>query len=84
MKIEVLGSGCPKCKQLYEMTQKLVTEIGIKDKVEYVSGQKGIQRLVELGAMGSPVLAVNGKIVMVGFTPDIIKIKNVILKAKGN
>lgn len=84
MKIEVLGSGCPKCKQLYEMTQKVVAEMGIKDKVEYVSGQKGVQRLVELGAMGSPGLAVNGKLVMTGFTPDTTKIKSVILKARGN
>jgi len=82
MKIEVIGSGCPKCKQLYEITQKVANEMGIKDKVEYVSGQKGIQRLIELGAMASPVLAVNGNIVLIGFTPDTAKIKNAILKGK--
>ena len=83
MKIEVLGSGCPKCKQLYEITKKAVVEMGIKDKVEYVSGQEGIQRLVELGAMSSPAIAVNDKIVMAGFVPDTAKIKAIILKAKG-
>jgi len=81
MKIQVLGSGCPICKKLYEITQKAVAEMGIKEKVEYVSGQEGIQKIIELGAMGSPALAVNGRIVMVGFSPDTAKIKAVILKA---
>jgi len=81
MKIQVLGSGCPTCKKLYEITQKAVAEMGIKEKVEYVSGQEGIQKIIELGAMGSPALAVNGRIVMVGFSPDTAKIKAVILKA---
>jgi glutaredoxin len=81
MKIEVLGSGCPTCKKLYELTQKAAAEIGYKDKVEYVGGNEGIQKIVELGAMSSPVIAVNGKIAMTGFTPDISKIKAAIQKA---
>jgi small redox-active disulfide protein 2 len=81
VKIEVIGSGCPKCKQLYEITQKVATEMGIKEKVEYVSGQDGIQRLVKMGVMSSPALAVNGKIVMTGLIPDASKIKATIMKA---
>jgi small redox-active disulfide protein 2 len=81
MKIQVLGSGCPTCKKLYEITQKAVAEMGIKEKVEYVSGQEGIQKIIELGAMSSPALAVNGRIAMVGFSPDTAKIKAAILKA---
>jgi len=81
MKIQVLGSGCPTCKKLYEITQKAVAEMGIKEKVEYVSGQEGIQKIIELGAMSSPALAVNGRIAMVGFSPDTAKIKATILKA---
>jgi len=80
MKIAVYGSGCPTCKKLYEITQKTVSEMGTKDKVEYVSGQQGIQKIIELGAMSSPVLAVNGKIAMTGFTQDTSKIKAAILK----
>jgi len=78
MKIQVLGSGCPTCKKLYEITQKAVTEMGIKEKVEYLSGSEGMQALIEIGSMTSPVLAVNGTVVMSGFTPDIEKIKKVI------
>lgn len=78
MKIQVLGSGCATCKKLYEITQKAVTEMGLKEKVEYLSGTEGMQALIEIGSMTSPVLTVNGAIAMTGFTPDIEKIKKVI------
>ncbi|MFH2021016.1 MAG: thioredoxin family protein [archaeon] len=81
MKISVYGSGCPTCKKLYEITQKAASEMSPKEKVEYVSGQQGMQKIIELGAMSSPVLAVNGKIAMTGFTSDISKIKAAIQKA---
>jgi len=78
MKIQVLGSGCATCKKLYEITQKAATQMGIKESVEYVSGSEGMQALIEIGSMTSPVLAVDGEIIMTGFTPDIEKIKKAI------
>lgn len=78
MKIQVLGSGCPTCKNLYELTKKAVEEIGSKDEVEYLVGQDGIQKIIELGIMNSPVLVIDDKPVMTGFTPDIEKIKGLI------
>lgn len=82
MKIQVLGSGCPTCKKLYEITQKAVTEMGMKEKVEYITGSKGTQTIIEMGVMQSPVLAIDGEPVMVGFTPDIEKIKKLIKNIK--
>jgi len=78
MKIQVLGSGCPTCKKLYEITQKAVSEMGLKDKVEYLYGAEGMQALIEKGVMNSPALTVDGKVVMTGFTPNIEKIKSLI------
>ncbi len=80
MKIQVLGSGCPTCKKLHEITQKALDEMGIKEKAEYLTGTEGMQIIIEMGVMQSPVLAVNGNPVMTGFTPDIEKIKKVISK----
>ncbi len=77
MKIEVLGSGCPTCKKLYEITKKAAEELGI-NQVEYVAGQKGIERLIELGATSSPGIAVDNKLVFVGFTSDIERIKKLL------
>ena len=82
MKIQVLGSGCSTCQMLNDITVRAVHELGLPDEVEYLTGNEGIQKIIEFGIMSSPVLVVNDKPVMVGFTPDIEKIKNLIQKAK--
>jgi len=79
MKIQVLGSGCSTCKSLYELTQKAVAELGLSEEVEYITD---VSKIIEMGLMTSPVLAIDGKAVMVGFTPDIEIIKDLIKKAK--
>lgn len=75
MKIQVLGSGCPTCKKLHEITQKAVNELSLDFEVEYITD---IQKIIQMGLMQSPVLAINDKPVMVGFNSDIEKIKEVI------
>jgi small redox-active disulfide protein 2 len=75
MKIQVLGSGCPTCKKLFELTKKAVEELELKTEVEYITD---IQKIVEMGVMSSPVLAINGKPILIGFVPDIEKIKKII------
>jgi small redox-active disulfide protein 2 len=75
MKIQVLGSGCPTCKKLFELTKQATKEMNLADEVEYVND---IQQILNMGVMSSPVLAINGKPVMVGFSPDKEKIKKVI------
>ncbi|PIR66907.1 MAG: thioredoxin family protein [Parcubacteria group bacterium CG10_big_fil_rev_8_21_14_0_10_36_14] len=75
MKIQVLGSGCPTCKKLFELTKQAVEELDFKTEVEYITD---IQKIVEMGVMSSPVLAINGKPVMTGSVSDIEKIKKII------
>lgn len=77
IQIQVLGSGCPSCKKLFELTKKAVEELKLKTEVEYITD---IQKIVEMGVMSSPVLAVNGKPILTGFVPDIEKIKETIKK----
>jgi len=78
MKIQVLGSGCPTCKKLYELTKEAVAQLSLQEEVEYITD---VSKIVEMGVMSSPVLAVNGKPVMVGFVPDIEKIKDLLREA---
>ncbi len=75
MKIQVLGSGCKTCKKLHEITEQAVAELGLSDKVEYITD---VQKIIAMGLMQSPVLAINEKPVLVGFTSDIEKIKKLI------
>jgi len=77
MKIQVLGSGCPTCKKLFELTKKAVEDLGLKTEVEYTTD---IQKIIEMGVMQSPVLAIDDKPVVVGFVPDIEKIKEIVLR----
>ncbi|MDR3642207.1 MAG: thioredoxin family protein [Candidatus Doudnabacteria bacterium] len=80
MKIQVLGSGCPTCKKLFEITKTAVRDMGLADDVEYVTD---IQQILNMGLMSSPVLAVDGKPAFVGFVPNVEEIKKAILKVAG-
>lgn len=74
--IQVLGSGCPTCEKLYDMAQQAVDELGLGMTVEYITD---VQKIVDMGLMQSPVLAVNGKPALAGFVPDMERIKKAIL-----
>ena len=75
--VQVLGSGCPTCKKLYELTEEIAKELKIDTKVQYITD---IQEIVKMGVMSSPVLAINGKPIISGFLPDKEKIKEEIKK----
>lgn len=61
--IQVLGSGCTTCKKLFEATKKVAGQLGIDVEVEYITD---MSKLLEMGVMTSPILAVNGKPVLNG------------------
>ncbi len=75
MKIQVLGSGCATCKKLFELTKNAVEELDLKTDVEYVSD---VQKIIDMGLMSSPVLAIDGKPVLVGRVPEAEKIREII------
>lgn len=73
--IQVFGSGCPTCKTLHQRAVQAVSELGLPVQVEYVTD---IQRIIDLGMLQSPVLAINGQPVIVGYVPDVEHIKQTI------
>jgi small redox-active disulfide protein 2 len=77
MNIQVLGSGCSNCKKLHELTQEAVKQLNLDENVEYITD---VSKIIEMGVMTTPVLAVNGKPIMAGFVPDIKKIKSLLTK----
>jgi len=77
MKIKIIGSGCPTCERLYEMVLKLKEEGKIDAEVEY---SKDISELIELGAIGSPALVVDGRLVSVGMPGSDEKLLEIINK----
>ena len=75
LKIQVLVSVCPTCKRMFELVVKAVKELELKTEAEYVSD---IQKIIDMGLMSSPILAINGKPAKAGFTSDMEKIKKII------
>lgn len=80
-KIQVLGSGCPTCQKLFELTKQAVKELDLKIEVEYLTD---VQKIVEMGLMRSPVLAIDGKPIIVGRLPEVGEIKNLICSIPKN
>lgn len=77
MKIEVIGSGCKKCKALFDITEIAVKELGINDTVLYSTD---INKIITMGLMSSPVVTIDGKPVLVGTLPDKERLKEIISK----
>jgi len=72
MKINVLGTGCPKCKQLEANVKKVLEETGKKAEMEKVTD---VNKIIEAGVMATPALAIDGKIVCSGRIPTTEEIK---------
>jgi small redox-active disulfide protein 2 len=63
MKIEILGTGCAKCKSLDKVVKQAVAEIGGFHTVEKV---EDLQKIMEYGVVSTPGLVVNGVVKSTG------------------
>ena len=72
MKIEILGTGCPKCKMLEANTQKALDETGKKAKLVKVTE---IDKIVEYGVMSTPAIVIDGEVKSYGKVADVEEIK---------
>lgn len=72
MKIEILGTGCPKCKKLMELTTEAVNETGVDAEIKKVDQ---INDIMNYGVMITPALAIDGKVVVAGKIPSKEEIK---------
>ncbi|MDD2367186.1 MAG: thioredoxin family protein [Desulfuromonadaceae bacterium] len=72
MKIEVLGTGCAKCKSLYENTKKALEESGTIAEVVKV---EDIPSIMKYGVMSTPALVIDGQVKCSGrlATPEEIR-----------
>jgi small redox-active disulfide protein 2 len=77
IKIEVLGTGCAKCKSLLKNVEKAVQESGIEAEIIKVDS---IQEIMDRGVMLTPALYIDGKSVMVGRTATVEEIKKMLKK----
>jgi small redox-active disulfide protein 2 len=79
MLIQVLGTGCNKCKTLHEMVKKAVQETGVAAEVEKV---EDIQQIMAFELIMTPGLVINGEVKAAGRLPSVEEIKKMIVAAK--
>lgn len=74
-KLQVLGTGCAKCKKLAENTEAAAKDLGIEYELEKVTQ---INEITKFGVMMTPALAVDGEVKVVGKVPSVDDIKGMI------
>lgn len=72
MKIQILGTGCPKCKKLAENAETAARELGLDYELEKVTD---INEIMAFGVMMTPAMAVDGDVKVSGklVNPEEIK-----------
>jgi small redox-active disulfide protein 2 len=75
MKIQILGTGCPKCKKLTQHTEEAVKVLGLVAEIEKVTQ---ISDIMKFGVMMTPALAVDGTVKSVGKLLSVEEIKGLL------
>ncbi|MBU4227222.1 TM0996/MTH895 family glutaredoxin-like protein [bacterium] len=66
MKIEILGTGCPKCKKLHELTEEIISKLGVSAEIVKVTD---INKIIDYGVMVTPALVIDGNVKVAGRMP---------------
>ena len=74
-KLQVLGTGCPKCRKLTENAEAAARELGVEYQLEKVTE---IDNIMSFGVMMTPALVVDGVVKVVGKVPDVAAIKSML------
>lgn len=77
-KLQILGTGCPKCKLLTEHTERAAQELGLDYELEKVTD---IEKIFEFGVVATPALVVDGEIKVFGHVPTTGRLKELLAGA---
>lgn len=75
-KLQILGTGCPKCRKLAENAQVAVREAGIECEIVKVTD---LTEIMKFGVMLTPALAVDGQVKIAGKVPAPDEIKKMLM-----
>jgi small redox-active disulfide protein 2 len=74
-KLQILGTGCPKCRQLTENAEAAARDLGIEYELEKVTD---VNDIMKFGVMLTPALAVDGEVKVVGKVPSSEEVKKML------
>jgi len=72
MRIEVLGTGCPKCQKTEELVHQALSELAVEAEVEHVTDPTAI---ADYGVFVTPGLVVDGEVKLSGRVPSLDDVK---------
>ena len=79
MKIQILGTGCAKCRALASNAEKAVKELGLNAEIDKVTG---IQDILKFEILMMPGLVIDGKVRAAGRVPSTDEIKELLATTK--
>lgn len=80
MKLQVLGTGCPKCNKLAELTETVAREQNVEFTLEKITD---INAIMEAGVMMTPALMVDGEVKVSGRLPSAEELATQLNPAEG-
>ena len=75
MRIEILGTGCPKCRSTEKVVRQVAEEIGIDVDIQKV---ESVEQIMERGVMMTPAVAIDGDIKITGHVPGPAEIRELL------
>jgi len=73
--LQILGTGCPKCRRLAEQIEAAARELGLRYELEKVTD---LDEIMAFGVMLTPALVVDGEVKVVGKVPAIDELKELL------
>ena len=73
--LQILGTGCPKCRKLAEATEEAAKDLGLEYRMEKVTD---IRAIMGFGVMTTPALVVDGDVRVSGKVPSMEEMKKIL------
>lgn len=74
-RIQILGSGCAKCRQLTVITEQAAQDLGLQYELEKVTD---VTRYADFGVMFTPALVVDGVVKLSGKVPSLDEVRRLL------
>jgi len=75
MKIEILGTGCTKCKKTEKVVRQVADDLGKNIEIVKV---EDLQEIVNRGVLMTPAVTVDGEVKIAGHVPSPNEIKKLL------
>lgn len=78
-KLQILGTGCQKCKLLTEQVERAAKDVALDYELEKITD---IDRILEFGIVATPALVVDGQVRTFGNIPSPSRLRELLAAAK--